>query len=48
MGLEQQREDLVNAVDNPDGNKELIAELKSMGVIDQKASDDASKTTPSC
>jgi len=39
-GLEQQREDLVNAVDNPEGNKELISELKNMGVIDQKASDD--------
>lgn len=39
-GLEQQREDLVNAVDNPAGNKELITELKNMGVIDQKASDD--------
>jgi hypothetical protein len=39
-GLEQQREDLVNAVDNPEGNKELIAELKNMGVIDKSASDD--------
>ncbi len=38
-GLEQQREDLVNAVDNPEGNKELIAELKNMGIIDQNASD---------
>ena len=42
-GLEQQREDMVNAVDNPEGNKELIAELKGMGVIDQKASDKSIK-----
>ena len=43
QAIEQERSDLVSAVDDPAANKSLIAELKDMGIIAQDASDESIK-----